>query len=144
MMNNISTKEDKSQNFSSNTINNKKGSIDSSYQSLLEASRDESSWTPKIIMNVPTPLLIRQLMPSAHLSGGNTDIVLFNTKPSLHITTILKNALGYPEGCTFYFAGYDGVENADRLKKDIINAAAANGSTLTVDINDNYKHRGNK
>ena len=143
-MNNIFTKDDKSQNFSSNSINNKKGSIDSSYQSLLEASRDESSWTPKIIMNIPTPSLIRQLLPSVFCNGDNTDIVLFNTKPSLHITTILKNALGYPEGCTFYFAGYDGVENADRLKKDIINAAAANGSTLTVDINDNYKHRGNK
>ena len=134
----------KNPNMSSNIINNSPRSIDSSYQSLVEASKDDSSWTPKIIMNIPTPSLIRQLMPSAFCNGDKTDIVLFNTKPSLHIGTVLKNALFYPEGCTFYFAGYDGIENADRLKKDIINAAAANGSTLTIDINDQYKHCGNK
>ena len=67
-------------------------------------------------MNIPTPSSIRQLMPSACIDADSTDIVLFNSKPSLHVSTIMQNALGYPEGCTFYFSGYDGIENADKLK----------------------------
>ena len=143
-MNNILTKSDKNPNFQSDHSENKKMSIDSSFQSLVEASKEDSSWTPKIVMNIPTPSSIRQLMPSACIDADSTDIVLFNSKPSLHVSTIMQNALGYPEGCTFYFSGYDGIENADQLKKDIINAATANGSILTVDINDHYKNCGNK
>ena len=143
-MNNILTKSDKNPNFQSDHSENKKMSIDSSFQSLVEASKEDSSWTPKIVMNIPTPSSIRQLMPSACIDADSTDIVLFNSKPSLHVSTIMQNALGYPEGCTFYFSGYDGIENADQLKKDIINAAATNGSILTVDINDHYKNCGNK
>ena len=144
MMNKFISSGDQNPKFLFDHSKNKHMSIGASFHSLLDASKEDSSWTPKIVMNIPTPSSIRQLMPSGCIDADKTDIVLFNSKPSLHVSTIMQNALGYPEGCTFYFSGYDGIENADQLKKDIINAAATNGSTLTVDISDHYKHRGNK
>ena len=55
-----------------------------------------------------------------------------------------EKCLQYPKDCTFYFEGYDGVHNADKLKKDLINTASKNGTFLKVNVNDHYAACGNK
>ena len=118
--------------------------ITSSFTDLLLARNEDSSWQPEIIMDIPVPQYIKELLPVNAIHGNAIDIIPFTIKPSLMLSTLLKHQYNYPKNCTFCFEGYEGVERGDDLKKDIINAAALHGTVLTVDINDHYKARGNK
>ena len=118
--------------------------IHSSFCNLLLACNNESSWEPKILMDISVPKSIHQLLGTSPITSSSVDLVPFTTQPSLTASSILENMFHYPKGCTLYFEGYDGIENANRLKKDIIIAAARDGKILSVVTKDDYKACGNK
>ena len=119
-------------------------SIHSSFSNLLSVTKKDGLWTPKILMNISLPSSLEQVIPSMNDNTEGIDIVPYTTKPSLIFSTILRQELKYPNGCTLYFPGYDGPENGKKLKNDIIAAAARDGTALAVDITDHYKSSGNK
>ena len=118
--------------------------IHSTFCKLLLARNNDSCWQPKILMDISVPKTIHQLLGTSPITSSSIDIVTFTTQPSLAASSILESMYHYPKGCTLYFEGYDGVENADRLKKDIIIAATRDGTILSVVTKDDYKACGNK
>ena len=87
--------------------------INSSYNNLLIARNKDSTWQPKIIMDIPTPLFIHQLFGSNPIGTNGVDIVKFLTKPSLATSLVLENDFSYPKGCTLYLDGYHGVVDTE-------------------------------
>jgi len=79
-----------------------------------------------------------------NLGRTNIDIVPYTVKSSIQFRTIHEKSLNYPKDCTFYFNGYDSVDNADKLNIDIITTAANSGTFSKVHINDHYAACGNK
>ena len=61
-------------------------------------------------------------------NSNEIDVVPYTVKPSMESRIMYEKCLQYPKDCTFYFEGYDGVHNTDKLKKDLINAASKNGT----------------
>ena len=57
---------------------------------------------------------------------------------------IYEKCLHYPKNYIFYFQGYDGVDNAHKLKIDINNAASKDGTFLKVEVHDHYTAWGNR
>ena len=123
------------------TMNN---SIPSSFSNLIDASKKDSIWIPKILMNIALPTQIQHIKSPISTNIDKTDIVPFIQKPSIILSTILDNELKYPKGCTFHFSGYDGPQDGNRLKKDIITAAAKGGTALVVAYSEQSKTCYNK
>ena len=119
-------------------------SIQSSFNSLLTARKDDSSWIPTILLPIIVPLCIRHDMQTLDLNSTHTDIVPFLKEPSLIMKCLYDQTLKYPKDCTIQLTGYKGIEDLERLKHDVITAAAKNGTELVVQFNDTYKNRGNK
>ena len=127
----------------SNKHDIKKTSLCQSFVNLNAAQDKDSTWIPKIQMMIPN----QSNTNVAALNQNNyieTDIVPYTLKPNIQSKLYNEKVLNYPTDCTLYFPGYDGVDNAEKLKKDIINAASKGGTSLKVDINDHYSARGNK
>ena len=95
-------------------------------------------------MDISVPKSIHQLLGTSPITSSSVDLVPFTTQPSLTALSILENVFHHPKGYTLYFEGYDGIENADMLKKDVIIAAARDGTILSVVTKGDYKARGNK
>ena len=106
--------------------------IPTSFSKLITASKKDTTWTPKIMLNISLPPSIQRILPSNTNNMDKIDIVPFLLKPSIILSTIINKELKYPKGCTLYFPGYDGPHNANLLKKDIITAAARDGTNLVV------------
>jgi len=119
-------------------------SLKQSFSNFTLAHDKDSTWTPKILMAIPCQYHTNAITLDNDNHKNLVDIVPYTVKPSIESRTIYEKSLNYPKDCTFYFPGYDGVDNADKLKKDIINAASNNGTSLKVAQNDHYKARGNK
>ena len=95
-------------------------------------------------MDISVPKSIHRLLGTSPITSSSVDLVPFTTQPSLTASSILENMFHYPKVCTWYFEGYDGIENADMLKKDVIIAAARDGTILSVVTKGDYKAHGNK
>ena len=119
-------------------------SIAQSFSNFTLAHDTDSTWTPKILMAIPCQYGTNAIALDNDKVNNLIDIVPYTVKPSMASRTINEKSLKYPKNCTFYFPGYDGVANADKLKKDIINAASNNGTSLKVETIDHYTARGNK
>ena len=121
-----------------------RNSIPTSFSNLIVASKKDATWTPKIILKISLPQSIQHLIPSTNNVMDKTDIVPFLAKPSIIFSTILNEELKYPKGCTLYFPGYDGPQNANLLKNDIITAAARDGTNLVVAYSEHHPKCRNK
>ena len=119
-------------------------SIAQSFSNFTLAHDNDSTWTPKILMSFPCHYGTNAITLDNDKVKNLIDIVPYTVKPSMASRTINEKSLNYPKNCTFYFPGYDGVANADKLKKDIINAVSSNGTSLKVETIDHYTARGNK
>ena len=119
-------------------------SIQSSFNSLLTARKDDSSWIPTILLPITVPLCIRHDMQTLDLKSKQIDIVPFLKEPSVIMKCLYTQTLKYPKECTIELTGYKGIEDLERLKHNVITAAAKNGTELVVKFNDTYEQRGNK
>ena len=119
-------------------------SITQSFANLTSAHDNDSTWTPKILIEIPRQYETNDITLDNNDDNNQIDIVPYTVKPSIESRTIYEKCLNYPKDCTFYFQGYDGVDNAHKLKTDIINAASNNGTFLKVEVHDHYTARGNR
>ena len=119
-------------------------SILSSFKQIKSALAKDSSWIPKIVMQISMPCIISQTINLPITSKNETDIVQFMTPPSVQLSTICKTLLLYPRDCTFCFEGYNGIDDKNRLISDIFAAASKNGSSLAIHVTDSYKTCSNK
>ena len=119
-------------------------SISKSLANLTSAHENDSTWIPKILMEIPSQYETNVATLNSNDDNNQIDIIPYTVKPSIESRTIYEKCLNYPKDCTFYFQGYDGIHYVDKLKKDIINATSKDGTFLKVDINDHYTARGNK
>ena len=56
----------------------------------------------------------------------------------------METDLKYPKGCSFYFEGYNGVNDYERLKDFLIDSACkTDGTRLTVGIHDEFSNKPN-
>ena len=108
----------------------------------------DSTWRSKLIVDIPIPpqLILHDIETSIDLkknsvqvSSVSSDIISFLTEPSQLNKLIMKDELKYPQGCSFCFEGYKGVEDYDRLKDFLIDCASrTDGTQLTVAIHDEF------
>ena len=119
-------------------------SIQSSFNSLKTARKEDSSWIPKVLLPITVPLCIRHDMQTLDSNSTHTDIVPFLKEPSVILKCLYTQTLKYPKDCTIQLTGYNGIKDLDRLKHNVITAAAKNGTELVVQRNDKYQYRGNK
>ena len=127
--------------------------MESIYSKLALAQEADSTWTSKIIVDIPTPPLVLnaikaescKLSTASHKVDKNTtDIVQLLTTPSIAVKTVLEATLGYPKGASFKFDGYNGVEDYDRLKGYLIDkASSSDGTQLVLGIADKLKTKKN-
>ena len=68
-------------------------SIQSSFNSLLTARKDDSSWIPTILLPIIVPLCIRHDMQTLDLNSTHTDIVPFSKEPSLIMKCLYTQTL---------------------------------------------------
>ena len=116
-------------------------SIASLYSNLDIARRQDSTWTPVILMPIPTPSAVKNLLDNPAASSVQTDIVKHMSKPTIQLSLIYENECKYPKGCSFLFGGYNGTEDAKRLTSDIIKNASVYGTSLTILTNDLCKNK---
>ena len=83
-------------------------------------------------------------MHTLDINSTHTDIVPFLKEPSVILKCLYTQTLKYPKDCTIQLTGYNGIKDLERLKHNVITAAAKNGTALVVQCNDTYKNRGNK
>ena len=119
-------------------------SVTSIFNKLQTARHADSTWIPKIILNIPTPLCVSSLLPPSTTPINTTDIVPFLQVPSLQLGIVLRHQLNYPDNCTFCLEGYKGMNDSKRLVTNIITAALKNGTSLRIDTNDHYMARPNQ
>ena len=120
-------------------INNK--SIASLYDNLDQACRQDSIWTPVILMPISTPSSVKSIVDPDTTSINETDIVKYITKPSLQLSLVFENICGYPKDCSFLFEGYSGAKDGKRLTNDIIRLASVRGTNLCVLTSESYINR---
>lgn len=127
----------------SNVDDTEKISISKSITNLNSAHETDSTWIPEILMSIPTQY--NDNIATLDVNTDNEiDIVPYTVKPTLQSKIYNETILNYPKDCTLYFQGYDGVQNAEKLKQAIINAASKSGTSLQVGVKDHYSDRGNK
>ena len=99
--------------------------MSSAYKDMFYARVTDSNWVPSIFVDIPAPIFISDLIPSyvdIELVG-KTNIVPLMDKPSLQFEVILSHELKYPKGASFFFEGFNGVEDQHRLVSHIIDWA---------------------
>ena len=122
--------------------------MDQYFKQLSSAQALDSTWTGKLIVDIPTPSQLQ--LPDSDkstdinknhviVSSTSTDIIPLLMPPSFVKQLILKDELKYPDGCSFCFEGYKGVDDYDKLKNHIIDCASrTDGTQLTVGIKDEH------
>lgn len=122
--------------------------MDQYFKQLSSAQALDSTWTGKLIVDIPTPSQLK--LPDSDkstdinknpviVSSKCTDIIPLLKAPSFVKQLMLKNELNYPDGCSFCFEGYKGVDDYDKLKNHIIDCASrTDGTQLTVGIKDEH------
>ena len=122
--------------------------MDKYFKQLSSAQALDSTWTGKLIVDIPTPSQLQ--LPDSDkstdinknpviVSSTSTDIIPLLMPPSFVKQLILKDELKYPDGCSFCFEGYKGVDDYDKLKNHIIDCASrTDGTQLTVGIKDEH------
>ena len=122
--------------------------MDKLFKQLSYSQELDSTWIAKPIVDIPTPpqLILHDIETSVDLKKNSvqilsvsSDIISFLTEPSQLNKLIMKDELKYPQGCSFCFEGYNGVEDYDRLKDFLIDCASrTDGTQLTVAIHDEF------
>ena len=122
--------------------------MDQLFKDLSRSQENDSTWVSQLIVDIPTPpqLILGDSKTSNNIkksstavASSSTDIIPFLTKPSAVTELIMKDVLNYPKGCSFYFEGYNGVEDFERLKDYLIDCASkTDGTQLTVAIHDQF------
>ena len=97
-------------------------SVTSIFKKLQSTRHAESTWIPKIILNITTPLFFSSFLPST-MSINITDIAPFLQAPSFQLGIVFRHELSYPEICTFYLEGYHGAQHSKELTSNIITSA---------------------
>ena len=99
--------------------------MDQLFKDLSYSQLEDTSWVSKLNMNIPTPPQLK--LENRELSNDtkknniyeivmqSTDIILFLTKPSSVNKLIMETELNYTKGCSFFFEGYNGVNDYERL-----------------------------
>ena len=87
--------------------------------------------------------MFSSLLPPSKNVINTTDISLFLQDPSVQLGTILKNQLNYPDHWNLCLEGYNGKADSDNMTSNIITAATNNGTSLNIEINDQYAARPN-
>ena len=94
--------------------------MDQLFKDLSRSQEKDSTWVSKLIEDIPTPpqLILRDLQTSNNIkktptaiASSSTDIIPFLAKPSVVTELIMNDVLNYPMGYSFYFEGYNGVDN---------------------------------
>ena len=122
--------------------------MDQYFKQLSSAQALDSTFLGKLIVDIPTPsqLKLADLLQCTdvnknpvNVSSTSTDIIPLLKVPSLFKQCVLKDDLKYPDGCSFCFEGYKGVDDYDKLKNHIIDCASrTDGTQLTVGIKDEH------
>ena len=89
---------------------------------MQTARHADSTWIPKIILNIPTPPYVSSFLPPSTTPINTTDIVPFLQVPSVQLGIVLRHKLNYPENRTFCLEGYKGTADSKRLASNIIAA----------------------
>ena len=98
--------------------------VTSVFNKLQTARHVDSTWIPKIVLNISTPPCVPSLLPPSTKPINNTDIVLFLQVPSLQLGIILRYELNYSTHFNFYLEEYNGMGGSERLASNIIIAAS--------------------
>ena len=122
--------------------------MDKYFKQLSSAQVLDSTWTGKLIVDMPTPsqLIIPHNKKSIENnkstvidSSLSSDIIPLLIPPSNVTQLIMKDTFKYPIGCSFCFEGYNGVDDYEKLKNHIIDCASrTDGTQLTVAIHDEF------
>ena len=120
--------------------------MDKHFKQLSSAQALDSTWLGKLIIDIPTPSQLQGYHKSTDInknpcivSSISTDIIPLLMPPSSVKQLIMKDELKYPNGCSFCFEGYNGVDDYDKLKNHIIDCASRTDRTqLTVAIHDEH------
>ena len=104
------------------------------YQDLADARISDSNWEPSIYVDVPPPKYPSDIIPSCidMKKIGKTNIVPLMAKPSVILEQVLANGLKYPKGASFFFEGFNGLDDKDRLVSHIIDSAQQVDGTQLV------------
>ena len=122
--------------------------MDTYFKQLSSAQALDSTWIGKLIVDIPTPSQLK--LPdsdksteinknSGIVSSTSTDIIPLLMPPSSVKQLIMKDELKYPNGCSFCFEGYKGVDDYNKLKNHIIDCASrTDGTQSKVAIHDEH------
>ena len=87
--------------------------MSSAYKAMCDARVTGSKWVPSIYVDITAPRYISDIIASCvdikHV--GKTNIVPLMDELSLQFEVILKFELKYPKGASFYFEGFNGVDD---------------------------------
>ena len=121
--------------------------MDAAFHQLSAAKDIDSCWTSKILVDIPAPKVLSNLLPQPSefskesLKGdttSTTNIVCLSKAPSKEMLVVL-NDLKYPPGTSFCFTGYKGSKDGSRLQSYIISKALeTDGSELRVGSHNYY------
>ena len=103
-------------------------SIQSSFNCLSNARKEDSPWIPTILLPITIPLCIMHDMQTLDLNSTHKDIAPFIKEPSVLLKCVYTQSLKYRKDCTIQLTGYKGINDLDRLKHNVITAAAKNGT----------------
>ena len=95
-------------------------SVTSIFNKLQTTRHADSTWTLKIILNIPSPPCVSSLLPPSTTPINTSDIVPFLQAPSVQLRIILRHEINYPENCTLCLKGYKGMADSKRLASNII------------------------
>ena len=122
------------------------------FKELSYSQQEDSSWVSKLSVNIPTPPQLNvgnteisneiQKNDKSENDINSTDIIPLLTEPTILTQSIMETDLRYPKGCSFYFEGFNGVKDYQRLKKFLIDSACNTvGTRLTVGIHDEFSNK---
>ena len=120
-----------------------KVSVASVFNKPQTTGHADSTWIPKIILNIPTPPCVSSLLPRSTTSINTTNIVPFLQAPSVQLGNILRYQLNYPNHCNLCLKGYHNMVDSDKLTNNIVTSATNNGISLKIETNDQYTTRPN-
>ena len=118
--------------------------MDAAFHQLSAAKVIDSCWTAKILVDIPAPKVLSNLLPQPSefskesLKGDTTSTTDISKAPSKEMLVVL-NDLKYPPGTSFCFTGYKGSKDGDIFQSYIISKALeTDGSELRVGTHNYY------
>ena len=102
--------------------------MDAAFHQLSAAKVIDSCWTAKILVDIPAPKVLSNLLPQPSefskksLKGDTkttTDILCLSKTPTNEVLIVLHD-LKYPSGTSFCFTGYMSRKDGRRLQYYII------------------------